>query len=188
VYFSTESLVKRFLTISVLLQAVTGLMTLVLVTIFAGYAARALESREQARRVPVIIDISNDLFAATQTFRIERGDVNTGLQTSAVLDSDTQKAIAELRAASAETFDSVLARLEAVIVPDAGPVIDEIDASRNALVERREVDGSAASQGSTPEDLRRSGLPPPAMSFALSTICPMRWRPSSAKTMRSLPI
>ena len=34
---------KRFLTISVLLQAVTGLMTLVLVSIFAAFAVRALQ-------------------------------------------------------------------------------------------------------------------------------------------------
>jgi signal transduction histidine kinase len=146
---------RRFLTIGVLLQTVTGLMTLVLVTIFAGYAVRALESREQARRVPVIIDISNDLFAATQTFRIERGDVNTGLQTSAVLDSDAQKEIAQSRAASTATFDSALARLKAVTVPDAGPVMDEIDASRNALVGlRREVDAALQQpKDQRPEDL-----------------------------------
>ena len=63
---------KRFLSISVLLQTVTGLMTLVLVTIFALYAMQARESREQARRVPVIVDISSDLFTAIQTFRVER--------------------------------------------------------------------------------------------------------------------
>ena len=147
--------VKRFLTISVLLRTVTGLMTLVLVTIFAVYAVRALESREQARRVPVIIDISNDLFAAIQTFRIERGEVNTGLQTSAVLDSDTQKAIAESRAASAETFDSTLAKLKVVSVRNAGPVIVEINESRNALeASRREVDAALREpKDQRPEDL-----------------------------------
>src|SRR5580704_4104798 len=69
-------IMRRFLSISVLLQTVTGLMTLVLVAIFAVDAIRALENREQARRVPVIVDISNDLFAAIQNVRVERGGVN----------------------------------------------------------------------------------------------------------------
>jgi signal transduction histidine kinase len=128
---------KRFLTISVLLRTVTCLMTLVLVAVFAGYAVRALESREQARRVPVIVDISNDLFAAVQTFRVERGTVYTALQTTAVLDPDAQKEIVELRAVSTKSFDSTLAKLRAVAVQNAAPLIEEIDKSRNALVERR---------------------------------------------------
>jgi signal transduction histidine kinase len=146
---------KRFLTISVLLQTVTCLMTLVLVTVFAGYAVRALESREQARRVPVIVDISDDLFAAIQTFRIERGTVYTALQTAAVLDRDAQKEIVELRATSTKSFDSTLAKLKAVTVQGAGPVIDEINDIRSALAEgRREVDPALQQ----PKDQRPASL------------------------------
>lgn len=55
---------RRLTSIRVLLPAVTGLMTLVLVTIFAIYAMHALERREQARRIPLIVNISYDLFEA----------------------------------------------------------------------------------------------------------------------------
>ena len=54
--------VKRFHSIGTLLLSVTALMTLVLVGIFAIDAARALERRELARRVPRIVEISTDLF------------------------------------------------------------------------------------------------------------------------------
>ena len=59
-------IMKRFFTISVLLQAVTGLMTLVLVMIFAVYAMHALQAQQQARRVPVIVEISDHLFTAAR--------------------------------------------------------------------------------------------------------------------------
>src|SRR5438105_6916113 len=39
-----------------------------------------------------------DLFTAIQTFRLERGAVNTGLRTSAIVDADSQKEITRLRA------------------------------------------------------------------------------------------
>ena len=70
---------RRFLSIRVLLPAVTGLMTPALVTIFAVVALRAVERREEVRRIPIIIDISYNLFAAIQDFRLERGDVNRAL-------------------------------------------------------------------------------------------------------------
>jgi len=56
---------RRFLTISVLLQTVTGLMTLVLVTIFAGYAFVPWKAKNR-HAVSHFVDISNDLFAAIQ--------------------------------------------------------------------------------------------------------------------------
>jgi signal transduction histidine kinase len=146
---------KRFLSISVLLQTVTGLMTLVLVTIFALYAMQARESREQARRIPIIVDISSDLFTAIQTFRVERGAVNTGLRTSAVVDPDSQREIARLRAESAKALDSALAKLRAVTVDGVEPVIEAIVESRNALVQRRHEVDAALQQ---PKDRRPASL------------------------------
>ncbi len=84
---------KRYFTIRVLLPTVTGLMTLALVTIFAILAEQALERREEVRRIPIIVDISYDLFAAIQDFRLERGAVNR-----AIADAGTAQAeIAALR-------------------------------------------------------------------------------------------
>ena len=107
-------IMRRFLTISALLQTVTGLMTLVLVAIFAVYAMSALESQEQARRVPIIVDISNDLFAATQNVRLERGGVNASFMTPDSMSPDAQKEIADTRARSGKALDSALTKIAAV--------------------------------------------------------------------------
>ena len=134
---------KRFLTISALLQAVTCLMTLVLVTICAIYATGALESREQARRVPILVNISSDLFTAIQNFRLERGSVNTALRTLTAVDTNSQREIAKLRVGSAKALDSALVKLRALEVDGVGPVIATIGRSRNALAhQRHEVDAS----------------------------------------------
>jgi signal transduction histidine kinase len=124
---------KRFLTISVLLQTVTGLMTLVLVAIFAGYAVRALESQEQARRVPILVDISNDLFAAIQNVRVERSAIHDSLVTPEAIDVAMQKEIGDTRARSAKALDSALAKMDAIALSKIGPAIGEIRESRNAL-------------------------------------------------------
>ncbi len=124
---------KRFLTISVLLQTVTGLMTVVLVTIFTVYAVRALESDEQARRVPIIVDISSDLFSAIQDIRVERGAVNISLAAPEAVDVDTQKQIADLRARSGMALDSALAKLAAIALDDTVRAIAEIREGRKTL-------------------------------------------------------
>jgi signal transduction histidine kinase len=126
-------IMRRFLTISALLQTVTGLMTLVLVAIFAVYAMSALESQEQARRVPIIVDISNDLFAATQNVRLERGEINASLVTPEVIDADTQKRIADIRVLSRKALDSALTKMAATASSDTWPAIEEIREGDNAL-------------------------------------------------------
>ena len=67
---------KRLLSIRVLLPAVTLLTTLALVSIFAIYAKYAVDRREEVRRIPLIVDVSYDLVASIQDFRLERGAVN----------------------------------------------------------------------------------------------------------------
>jgi signal transduction histidine kinase len=134
---------KRFVSIRVLLQAVTGLMTLALVAALAVYATSALESQEQARRVPAIIDISNDLYVAIQNLRTERGDVYTSLTSSGIAPSTTQREIAGFRLRSGHALDSVLAKLATVKPKDAGPAIGEIGVKRAAFAKvRPEVDAA----------------------------------------------
>jgi hypothetical protein len=107
--------IRRFLSIRVLLQAVTGVMTLALVAVLAVYALDALKSQERARRVPAIIDISNDLFVAVQNFRLERGNVYTSLATPGIVAPMTQSAIMAERQRSRSALDSALVQLR----PDA---------------------------------------------------------------------
>jgi signal transduction histidine kinase len=117
------------------------LMTLVLVAIFAVDAIRALENREQARRVPAIVDISNDLFTAIQNVRVERGEVNASLMAPDIRSPDAQKEIADSRVRSGKALDSALTKIAAIGFGDTGPAITEIHEGRNTLAQLRdEVD------------------------------------------------
>jgi signal transduction histidine kinase len=134
---------KLFVSIRVLLQAVTGLMTLALMIVLAVYATGALESQEQARRVPAIIDISNDLYVAIQNLRTERGDVYTSLTAEGPVPPNSQREFAELRMRSGQALDSVLAKLATVKPKDAGSAIGEIGVKRAAFAKLRpEVDAA----------------------------------------------
>src|SRR5262245_45218763 len=109
-------------------------MTLVLVAIFAIDAARALESREMARRVPKIVEISTDLFAAIQNFRVERGTVNTALATPDVVDPDTQNDLSALRVRSAEALEMALGKLMMIPVGGVEPAVVRIREAQRALI------------------------------------------------------
>jgi signal transduction histidine kinase len=120
-----------------LLQSVTALLTLALVSIFAIDAIRALESRDQARRVPRIVDISTDLFAAIQNFRVERGTVNTALATTDVIDTEARNEIDALRARSAEALDSAFTKLNRMQFAGVEPAIERIGEAHAALIVMR---------------------------------------------------
>src|SRR5579871_4841863 len=106
---------RKLLSIRVLLPAVTGLMTVMLVAIFAVYGLQALERRDAAQRIPVIVDASYDLFEAIQAIRLERGEVNRTLPE--VADADALKEIADLRAHSGKALDSALRKFAGVKAP-----------------------------------------------------------------------
>ena len=70
---------KRFLSLSLLLQAVTGLMVAALVAACAVSAGQAYQRREAAQRVLFITGVSRDLFTAMQNLRLERAGVGNAL-------------------------------------------------------------------------------------------------------------
>jgi signal transduction histidine kinase len=148
---------RRLTSIRVLLPAVTGLMTLVLVAIFAIYAAHALERRAEARRIPFIVNISYDLFAAIQDFRLERGAANRAVAGVGIADTDAPAEIAKLRVQSGKSLDSALAKLANLRMGGIGPQIAEIQKHRAAFVAIRADIDRALSQ---PKDRRAANLIP----------------------------
>src|SRR5882672_2006241 len=146
---------KRWPSISTLLQTITGLLTLVLVTTFTLDAVRAFQNRERAKRVPIIVDISNDLFTADESLRVERGTVNVYLAAKAPSDSYAQNQITELRDQSKMALDAALTGLTMVSVDGIGPVVDGIRESRSAL-EKIRLDVNAALE--MPKDQRPETL------------------------------
>jgi signal transduction histidine kinase len=122
---------KRLFSISIMLQTVTGLMTLALVGVCALYAIRALEREQEARRIPLIVDISNDLSVAAQNFRLERGAVTRALVIAARI-SDADKAeIAMRRSESDESLDMAIKKLANISRSEASTVLDNLRSSRS---------------------------------------------------------
>lgn len=147
-------------------------MTVALATIFAIQALQAIERREEVRRIPVIVDISYDLFAAIQNFRLERGAVNRTFSVpeiarargTALIDITT------LRAESARALDSALAKLAIFKVDRIGPAIEEIETSHTAFVVLR-------------NDIDEALLQP--KNERLDTLSPM-WLESNARLVRAI--
>ena len=92
------TLVKRFRSISFLLQAFTGALTVLLI-IFAAISARqALTREQQAKLAPVLIGIESDFFNAVQDIRLERGTVNAALVTEQPISGTAARDVRALRA------------------------------------------------------------------------------------------
>jgi len=129
------------LSVSLLLQAITGLMAALLVAIFALAAERAFERRETARDVLARAGVSRAMFTAMQNLRVERGTVNTALEMPQVVDHDTLDDIAVLRGRSEGTLDAALEKLVAAGIPGTQPQVNDIRSKNDALARlRRDVD------------------------------------------------
>src|SRR6266699_508343 len=122
---------RRLLSISALLQAVIGLLTATLVIIFTIYAMRSLDKEREAQRIPVIVDISNDLFAAMQAFRLERGAITHALDIAAPGDNSDAADILAQRAKAEKALDSAFAKLAAIRLSRSQAFINQINENRN---------------------------------------------------------
>ena len=132
---------KRFFSISTVLQAVIGLMTVTLVIVFATYAMRSLADESEAQRIPAIVHISNELTAAEQNFRLERGAVTHALDIATPGDNSDAAEITARRAKADKMLDSTLAKLAGITLRGSQPLISEINESRNLFVAvRRQTD------------------------------------------------
>jgi PAS domain S-box-containing protein len=134
---------KRFLSISTLLQTITGVMAVSLVATFAVLAQHAFERRQVAERVFATADVSRDLFGALQLIRVERGTVNTALETPEPAARHTREELAALRRQSAEALDSALTKLEAAALAE-GPSAGTLIRSRGDAVARLREAADAA--------------------------------------------
>jgi len=149
---------QRWLSISTLLQVITGIMAMALVVTFGIAAEQALEQRALAARVQAVASISGDLFTAMQNLRVERGTVNTALSTPEPIDADTQADIAALRAKSEAALQAALPKLARLDIPDKAEAADALRSSREALTAlRRETDAATAEpKDKRPPDIRKS--------------------------------
>ena len=148
---------KRAISIRVLLPAVTGLMTLVIVTMLGIYALHAIEERNKAAEIPRVIDISYDLFAAIQNFRLERGAVNRVLLRPD--DTDGQDQQLELfRAESKRGLDAALTKLEQGFTGALSRELESVERDRARVLELRETIDSSLKKPKNERSPELSGL------------------------------
>ena len=127
------------LSVSALLQVITGIMATVLVVTFAYSAERAWERWAEAKKVVTVVGISRDLFDAMQSLRIERGTANTALGAPEIVSAATRNDIAALRAQSESALQSAVAKLKAV--PGTAADVSEMLSNRDGIVKlRQDVD------------------------------------------------
>jgi len=135
--------VRKLVSIKVLLQAVTGLMALALVVLFATAAERAYMRRATAQHIHAVVSVARDLFVAMQTIRVERGTINTGLETTATIDPDTRGDLAALRKRSNAAFESALAKTKDMGIPESDAGLSKMLAARGEF-DRMRVSVDAA--------------------------------------------
>lgn len=124
---------KKLLSLSVILQLTTGFMAIALVATFAVSASRAVARQQLAEHVRATADISRDLFMAMQTIRVERGTVNTAIETVEPAPAELRDDITALRARSEKALVSALEKLAAAALPGTGPAVAEIRQARDEL-------------------------------------------------------
>ena len=146
---------KRSLTISLLFQAIIGVMAVVLLATFAVTATYVAERQAAAESAREAIGVSRDLFRAMQTLRIERGAVNTVLAGPEPVSPANAAGVAALRARSEAALDSALSKLAASRTGAPASALQHVAAARDAIrAVRRDADRAMR----LPRPQRREGV------------------------------
>jgi signal transduction histidine kinase len=98
---------------------------------------------QQAKRVPVIVEISTDLFLAIQDLRVERGITNTMLATADTLDADTRSQLETLRVQAHSALSSALGKLAPLSLETTRSAVERITQAREDLAELRRAADAA---------------------------------------------
>jgi signal transduction histidine kinase len=105
---------KQLGSISLRLQAVAGLLVIILVGACAVSATQAFERRQQADRVVALTQVMRDLFSAMQSLRIERANVADALILPTPRTPSDVRSDAADRAQSERMLDAALVKIEAL--------------------------------------------------------------------------
>src|SRR6185503_17025537 len=91
---------KRFQSIGVLLSAITGLLVVLLVAVFAYSAKEAYDRRQAAVQLLKTVDVLSDVFAAQEALRFEQGEISTALALKEPIEGPTRAKFEQLHARS----------------------------------------------------------------------------------------
>ena len=144
---------KPTLSIGRLLQALVGLMAILVVGICAAVATQAIERRQSAESIVRAVETSRDLLMAKQSIRLEGVTVNTALLMPGVADEQTWATITARRAQAEAALDAAVVRLS-IASPDPRS-LRKLRTLRSDF-ERRRVSADAGLL--QPRDRRAAGL------------------------------
>jgi signal transduction histidine kinase len=133
---------KKFQSIGVLLSAITGLLVVLLVSVFAYSAKQAYDRRENAARLLRTVDVLNDDFAAEEALRLQQGAINTALTEPSPASPATRANIRRLHDVAEA---AILATHKTAIAEAEGPIPNSARIRRaKALYEKRYAEALAS--------------------------------------------
>ncbi len=117
---------KRLLSISALLSAITGLLVVVLVSVFAILAKTAFDRQQEAGRILSVTEITRDMLSAKEKLRAELGAIDAALAISKVASSETKNQIIALHTKSEMALSSISEELRVRSTNRTSPQLAEI--------------------------------------------------------------
>ena len=103
---------KRFQSIGVLLSVITGLLVVLLISIFTYAAKQAYDRREHAVQLLKTVDVLSEVFAALEALRLEQGEMGVALAQPLPADAATLAKIQRLHARSLDVLQEAHTRAD----------------------------------------------------------------------------
>ncbi|MEP6830489.1 MAG: HAMP domain-containing sensor histidine kinase, partial [Rhizomicrobium sp.] len=97
---------KRFQSIGVLLSVITGLLVVMLISVFAYTAKQAYDRREHAVQLLKTVDVLNNVFAAQEALRLEQGEMSAALALMKLADATMLARIEQLHKNSLRALEA----------------------------------------------------------------------------------
>lgn len=101
---------KRFQSIGVLLSVITGLLVVLLISVFAFTAKQAYDRRQHAAQLLKTVDVLGEVFATLEALRLEQGEMGVALAQSGPASADTIAKIELLHARSLQALNETRLR------------------------------------------------------------------------------
>jgi len=121
---------KNALSIRTLLSAITGLLVVLLVSIFALSANEAYEKKQVAVRMLSIVNLMRSTLAAKETIRIEGGEVHAALTAWQAVSPAVVGRMFERRANTNAAVTSMIVQFRKQLPNETSPALTEVLASR----------------------------------------------------------
>jgi signal transduction histidine kinase len=101
---------KRFQSIGVLLSVITGLLVVLLISVFTFAAMQAFDRRQHAAQLLKTVDVLSEVFAALEALRLEQGEMGVALAQPRPVDAVTLTRIEKLHMRSLQALEETRTR------------------------------------------------------------------------------